>query len=124
VSLKAGTTNYEDYAKQPAASSLPAAGIIRTWIGSSGIINFFAETGSTLKAIFGVQADYNDAISKKHANTLDHTQGSDGGLAAGADWDVTATADTAYGALKITVTGQSSTTIRWVAFVELIEVAF
>lgn len=89
-SLKSGTSNYKDYTKQPSAPSRPAAGIIRTWIDSSGIMNFFAETGSTLKAIFGVQTDYNDAILKKHANTLDHTQGSDGSLAAGTADAVTA----------------------------------
>jgi len=89
-SLKAGTTNYKDYTKQTAAPSRPAAGVIRTRLDSNGIMNFFAETGATLKAIFGVQADYNDAISKKHANTLDHTQGSDGSLAAGTADAVTA----------------------------------
>jgi hypothetical protein len=89
-SLKAGTTNYKDYTKQTAAPSRPAAGVIRTWLDTNGIMNFFAETGATLKAIFGVQADYNDAIAKKHSNALDHTQGSDGSLAAGTADAVTA----------------------------------
>ncbi|HPT68844.1 MAG TPA: hypothetical protein PKW50_01765 [Syntrophomonas sp.] len=89
-SLKAGTTNYKDYTKQSAAPARPAAGVIRTWLDTNGIMNFFAETGATLKAIFGVQADYNDAIAKKHSNALDHTQGSDGSLAAGTADAVTA----------------------------------
>lgn len=39
-----------------------------------------------------------------------------------AAWDVTITADTTNGALKITVTGEDSKTINWVARVELTEV--
>lgn len=39
-------------------------------------------------------------------------------------WDVTATADTTNGCLAITVTGQASTTIRWVASIETTEVTF
>ena len=41
-----------------------------------------------------------------------------------ATWTVTATADTTYGGLKITVTGQASTTIRWVAKCEVAEMTF
>jgi hypothetical protein len=41
-----------------------------------------------------------------------------------ATWAVTATADTTNGALKITVTGQAATTIRWVAKVETTEMTF
>jgi hypothetical protein len=37
-------------------------------------------------------------------------------------WDVSATADTTNGSLKITVTGGSSKTIRWVAWIELVQV--
>jgi len=37
-------------------------------------------------------------------------------------WNVTATADTATGALKFTVTGQNSKTIRWLAVVETVEI--
>ena len=40
------------------------------------------------------------------------------------DWDAAVTADTSNGALKITVTGESETMIRWVAFIEMVEVAF
>ena len=39
-------------------------------------------------------------------------------------WTVTATADTANGGLAITVTGQASTTIRWVAKAETTEMTF
>lgn len=39
-------------------------------------------------------------------------------------WAVTATADTTNGCLAITVTGQASTTIRWVANIETTEVTF
>ena len=41
-----------------------------------------------------------------------------------AGWDVNVSADTENGALKITVTGENETNIRWVAFVEMVEVAF
>lgn len=85
-----GTSNYKDFSKQSATPARPRTGIIRTWIDSSGILNFMADTGAALKAIFGTQADYNDAIAKKHANTLDHAQNSDGGLATGTVNEVTA----------------------------------
>jgi hypothetical protein len=39
-------------------------------------------------------------------------------------WSVTATADTTNGGLKITVTGQAATTIRWVAKVETTEMTY
>jgi len=39
-------------------------------------------------------------------------------------WDAAITADTSHGALSITVTGEEETIIRWVAFVETVEVAF
>ena len=39
-------------------------------------------------------------------------------------WTVTATADTTNGGLAITVTGQASTTIRWVAKAETAEMTF
>ena len=39
-------------------------------------------------------------------------------------WDAAVTADTSNGALKITVTGAAETVIRWVAYVEMVEVAF
>ena len=39
-------------------------------------------------------------------------------------WAVTATADTTNGGLAITVTGQASTTIRWVAKCETAEVTY
>jgi len=41
-----------------------------------------------------------------------------------ATWAVTATADTTNGGLKITVTGQASTTIRWVAKAETVEMTY
>jgi hypothetical protein len=39
-------------------------------------------------------------------------------------WTVTATADTTNGGLKITVTGQAATTIRWVAKAETAEMTY
>jgi len=44
--------------------------------------------------------------------------------AGAATWTVTATADTTNGGLKITVTGQASTTIRWVCKVETAEMTY
>jgi len=41
-----------------------------------------------------------------------------------AAWDANVSADTSNGALRIRVTGQAETIIRWVAFVEMVEVAF
>jgi len=41
-----------------------------------------------------------------------------------ATWTVTALADTTNGGLKITVTGQASTTIRWVAKIETTEMTY
>jgi hypothetical protein len=40
------------------------------------------------------------------------------------DWSFTATADTTNGGLRITVTGQASTTIRWVCKIETTEMTF
>ena len=40
------------------------------------------------------------------------------------DWDVTLSPDTANGALRITAHGSRFTAMRWVAFVEMVEVAF
>jgi hypothetical protein len=39
-------------------------------------------------------------------------------------WAFTLTADTTNGGLKVTVTGQTATTIRWVAKIETTEVTF
>ena len=39
-------------------------------------------------------------------------------------WDVDVTANTSYGYLDVTVTGQASTTIRWVAKIETTELSF
>jgi hypothetical protein len=39
-----------------------------------------------------------------------------------AAWDITATADTSSGSLKINVTGANSKTIRWSAYIEVVEV--
>jgi hypothetical protein len=44
--------------------------------------------------------------------------------AGAATWAVTATADTTNGGLKITVTGQAATTIRWVAKAETVEMTY
>ena len=44
--------------------------------------------------------------------------------AGAATWALTATADTTNGALKITVTGQAATTIRWVAKIETTEMTY
>jgi len=44
--------------------------------------------------------------------------------AGAADWDVTFTADTTNGGLKVEVTGAASTTIRWVAKIETTEVTY
>jgi len=44
--------------------------------------------------------------------------------AGAATWAVTATADTTNGGLKITVTGQAATTIRWVAKAETAEMTY
>jgi hypothetical protein len=41
-----------------------------------------------------------------------------------ATWTVTALADTTNGGLKITVTGQASTTIRWVAQIRTTEMTY
>lgn len=37
-------------------------------------------------------------------------------------WDINISADTTYGSLKVTVTGESGKTIRWVALVETVEI--
>ena len=39
-------------------------------------------------------------------------------------WDATVVADTEHGALRVSVTGEAETVIRWVAFIEMVEVAF
>ena len=67
-----GTTNYRDYSEQGSAPARPRSGIIRTWLDSLGILNFLASTGPAVKAILGVQADYDDTITKKHSNSADH----------------------------------------------------
>ena len=68
-----GSTNYRDFSKQESAPERPRSGIIRTWLDSLGILNFLASTGPAVKAILGLQADYDDAILKKHSNANDHT---------------------------------------------------
>ena len=67
-----GSTNYRDFSKQESAPERPRTGIIRTWLDSLGILNFLASTGPAVKAILGLQADYDDSISKKHSNSADH----------------------------------------------------
>ena len=68
-----GSTNYRDFTQQTTSPARPRSGIIRTWLDSLGIINLLASTGPTLKSIFGTQADYDDAVSKKHSNASDHS---------------------------------------------------
>ena len=41
-----------------------------------------------------------------------------------ASWDANASADIGNGALRIEVTGEAEKIIRWVAFIEFVEVAF
>jgi len=77
-----GSTNYRDFSKQESAPERPRSGIIRTWLDSLGILNFLASTGPAVKAILGLQADYDDAILKKHSNAGDHTHANATALAA------------------------------------------
>ena len=77
-----GTTNYRDFTQQLSAPARPRSGIIRAWLDSLGILNFLASTGPAIKAILGIQADYDDAISKKHSNANDHTHANATALAA------------------------------------------
>ena len=39
-------------------------------------------------------------------------------------WDITITADTTNGGIKVEVTGQASTTIRWVCKIETTEMTY
>ena len=71
--LNKGATTYKDYTPLSSAPPRPRAGIIRTWLDNIGILNLLASTGPGIKVIFGTQADYDDAITKKHANTQDHS---------------------------------------------------
>ena len=71
--LNKGATTYKDYTPLSTAPPRPRAGIIRTWMDNLGILNLLASTGPCVKAVFGIQSDYDDAIAKKHANTLDHS---------------------------------------------------
>jgi len=77
-----GTTNYRDFTQQLSAPARPRSGIIRAWLDSLGILNFLASTGPAIKAILGIQADYDDAILKKHSNASDHTHANATALAA------------------------------------------
>ena len=77
-----GSTNYRDFTKQESAPDRPRSGIIRTWLDSLGILNFLASTGPAIKAILGLQADYDDAILKKHSNANDHVHANAIALAA------------------------------------------
>ena len=77
-----GSTNYRDFTQQTTSPARPRSGIIRTWLDSLGIINLLASTGPTLKSIFGTQADYDDAVSKKHSNASDHSHSNAVALAA------------------------------------------
>jgi len=112
-------SDFQDHSILSSTPSRPTSGLLRTFIDASGIMNFIAATGDALKVIFGVQADYNDAVSKKHAagtdqgldtgganavtaaevksavdlkhaNTTDHAQGTDTGLDTGGTNPVTA----------------------------------
>ena len=62
-----------------------------------------------------------NAASTTVVGSLVSSQQADTGASA---WDVTVAADTTNGGLAVTVTGQASTTIRWVCKLESVEVAY
>jgi hypothetical protein len=62
-----------------------------------------------------------NAASTTVVGSLIASQQADAGASA---WDVTVAADTTNGGLAVTVTGQASTTIRWVCKLESVEVAY
>jgi hypothetical protein len=62
-----------------------------------------------------------NAGSTTVVGSLVASQQADAGASA---WDVTVAADTVNGCLAVTVTGQASTTIRWVCKLESVEVAY
>lgn len=84
-------------------ANVTAAGDSRSWI-IAVTIKRGANAGTT--TIVG------SSIAPQHA---------DAGASA---WDVTVAADTVNGCLAVTVTGQASTTIRWVCRLETVEVAY
>ena len=71
--LNQGASNYKDFTTQASAPSRPFTGRLRAWIDSLGVLNFLPNSGPGVKVITGTQADYDDAVLKKHANTDDHT---------------------------------------------------
>ena len=62
-----------------------------------------------------------NAASTTVVGSLIASQQADAGASG---WDVTVAADTTNGGLAVTVTGQASTTIRWVCKLESVEVAY
>jgi hypothetical protein len=92
------------YFKGSVIAGVTGAGDTKGW-SIEGVIKRGAGVGTT--AIVGTAT-----VSSLYAD------------AGAATWAVTATADTTNGALKITVTGQAATTIRWVAKIESVEMTF
>jgi len=92
------------YFKGSVIAGVTGAGDTKGW-SIEGVIKRGAGVGTT--AIVGTAT-----VSSLYADT------------GAATWAVTATADTTLGGLKITVTGQASTTIRWVAKVETTEMTY
>jgi hypothetical protein len=92
------------YFKGSVIAGVTGAGDTKGW-SIEGVIKRGAGVGTT--AIVG-----SATVSSLYADT------------GAATWAVTATADTTNGGLKITVTGQASTTIRWVAKVETTEMTY
>ena len=109
-SFAAGATNQLILANNSAAyifgyviANVTGAGNTRSWI-IAVTIKRGANAAST--TVVG------SSIAPQHADT---------GASA---WDVTVAADTTNGGLAVTVTGQASTTIRWVCRLETVEVAY
>ena len=109
-SFAAGATNQLILANNSAAyifgyviANVTGAGNTRSWI-IAVTIKRGANAAST--TVVG------SSIAPQHA---------DAGASA---WDVTVAADTTNGCLAVTVTGQASTTIRWVCRLETVEVAY
>jgi len=84
-------------------ANVTGAGDTKSWIMSA-----------TIKR--GANAGFTSIVG-----SLVASQQADAGASA---WDVTVAADTAIGCLVVTVTGQASTTIRWVCKLETVEVAY
>ncbi|NCA77972.1 MAG: hypothetical protein EOM90_16725 [Alphaproteobacteria bacterium] len=117
--LSENESDFQEYSLLSAAPAKPAAGLIRTYMDTDGVLNMIDAAGDTVKAITGTQVNMDDAVSKKHAagtdqgldtgganavtvadvksavdlkhsNTADHAQGTDTGLDTGGTNPVTA----------------------------------